>query len=70
MKSIQKNTKLRLIKLWPHARKQGREINQLWTVKSPCSECGEDIIWLQGKTKDDLWTIDNVFLKKHFEILQ
>lgn len=71
--NIKLGTKVRIVKLWPHARKQGHEIGQVWTILPPCNECGDDVIWLKGKfigqKKEDVWTIDEDFLKKHFEVI-
>jgi y4mF family transcriptional regulator len=39
-------SKVRLVKLWPHARKHGYEIGQTWTVGYYSRQDGLDTIWL------------------------
>ena len=62
-------TVLRLDRLWPHARKQGRENGQIYRVGYYCKSCGIKTIWLVDSTGDYNWTADLPFIKKHFSVL-
>jgi hypothetical protein len=65
---IKPGDKLRLVKLWPHAKKQGKNLGQIWEVIPYCTSCGKDVIWLKNvKKNNDEWTIDQDFLVKYFE---
>ena len=68
-KIIGPNSVLKIIKLWPYARKQGREIGQIWTVGYYCRHCGLDIIWLVNSAGEYVWTIEHDFLVQKFEVL-
>jgi len=67
---IPPKTVLRLSLLWPHARKQGREIGQIYRVGYYCRHCGPAVIWLVDSKGDYVWSVDLSFLKKHFEVLE
>ena len=62
-------TVLRLRKLWPHARKQGRETGQVYRVGYYCKDCGTDIVWLVNGKGEYGWTVDREFVDKYFEVL-
>ena len=63
-------TVLRLDRLWPHARKQGRDKGQIYRIGYYCKGCGTKTIWLVDSTGDYNWTADLPFIKKHFCILE
>lgn len=65
---IPPGTQLRLIRLWPHARRQGKENGQQWYVGEYSEMDGFDVIWLVDQEGDYVWTIDHEFLYKHFEV--
>lgn len=68
---VEPGDKIKLIKLWPHAKKQGKEIGQIWEIIPYCKSCGKDVIWLNNiKKKNNEWTIDQDFLNKHFEKIE
>jgi len=60
---------IRLVRLWPHARKQGRQLGQVWRVGYFCRCCGTGIIPLVDQHGAYSWTIDEPFLRRHFEIV-
>lgn len=62
-------TVLRLEKLWPHARKQGKEIGQIYRVGYYCKDCGKDTIWLVDAQGNYGWTVDFEFVKAHFKLI-
>ena len=61
---------LRLKKLWPHARKQGHEIGQIYRVGYYCKDCGTEDIWLVDKDGNYNWTVDLEFIEKFFEVVE
>lgn len=64
-------TWLRLKKLWPNARRQGREIGQTYIVNYYCRHCGPEVVWLYDPLHPKKqWTADAPFIRKHFEIVQ
>ncbi len=63
-------TVLRLRKLWPHARKQGHEVGQIYRVGYYCKHCGVGVIWLVDSDGNYNWTVDQEFIDKHFEVVQ
>lgn len=68
-KPIPPKTVLRLTKLWPHARKQGREIGQIYRVGYYCPHCGRDTIWLVDPNGIYNWTADREFVERFFEVI-
>ena len=68
-KPIKPLTVLRLVKLWPHVRRHGREIGQVYRVGYYCRHCGLDIVWLVDRDGNYNWTADHEFLDRFFEIL-
>lgn len=62
-------TLLRLIKLWPHARKQGREIGQLYRVGYYSRRDGLGIVWLVDAEGRYNWTAELPFIHQYFEIV-
>ena len=63
-------TTLRLRKLWPHARKKGREIGQVYRVGYYCKHCGRDVIWLVDSNGRYNWTVDHDFVTKFFDVVE
>ncbi len=61
---------VRLKKLWPHARKQGREIGQIFRIGYYCKDCGVDTVWLVDTGGEYSWTGDIEFLDEFFELLE
>ena len=68
-KILPPHTVLCLKKLWPHARKQGREKGQKYRVGYYCKSCGTDTIWLVDEKEKYGWTVDREFVDKFFEII-
>ena len=64
------NTLLRLERLWPHARRQGREIGQLYRVGYYSRQDGLDCVWLVDAKGGYSWTADHAFIAQHFEIVR
>lgn len=62
-------TSLRLRKLWPHARKQGREVGQFYRVGYYCRHCGPQTVWLVNEAGEYCWTVDWDFVARHFEVV-
>ncbi len=62
-------TVLRLARLWPHARRRGREIGQEYLVGYYCRCCGRDVIWLVGLDGKYGWTADRAFIDRHFDVV-
>ena len=69
---IYPKSKIKLIKLWPHARKQGHEVGEVHEVGYYYKGCGPNIIWLTkvGDSKKLQWTIEEPFLKKYFVVIE
>jgi len=63
-------TVLRLKKLWPHARKHGHAIGQIYRVGYYCKDCGVHTIWLVDNAGSYNWTVDQKFVDNFFEIVQ
>lgn len=62
-------TLLKLVKLWPHARKHGREIGQLYRVGYYSRRDGLEIVWLVDANGSYNWTAELPFIHQHFEIV-
>lgn len=63
-------TVLRLVRLWPHARKQGHEIGEIRRVGYYSRQDGTDVVWLVDNKGNYDWTADYDWIKKHFDILE
>ena len=63
-------TVLRLLRLWPHARKQGCEIGQIWRVGYYSRQDGDDTVWLVDQNGKYSWTANHDFISRHFEIVE
>lgn len=64
-------TRLRLRKLWPNARRQGREIGQTSIVNYYCRHCGPEVVYLfDPRHPKALWTATAPFVRNHFEIVE
>jgi hypothetical protein len=61
---------LRLVRLWPNARKQGTEIGQVWRVGYYSRRDGVETIWLVNNCGEYTWTVDEPFVRRHFEVLE
>ena len=68
-KPIPPRSVLRLIKLWPNARKQGHEIGEIWRVGYYSKQDGLDCIWLVNTEGVYDWTSDHDWLCRKFEVL-
>ena len=60
---------VRLIRLWPHARRRGREIGQTYRVGYYCRHCGPGVVWLVDRSGDYGWSVDGAFLDRYFEVV-
>lgn len=60
---------IRLVKLWPHARKRGFEIGQTWRIGYYSPQDGLDVVWLVDSHGDDGQTGDHAWIEKHFEVV-
>jgi hypothetical protein len=69
-KPLPPRTILRLTKLWPHARKQGRERGQIYRVGYYCRHCGPTIVWLVDRNGNYKWTAARQFIDRFFEIVE
>lgn len=67
---LRPRTVLRLAKLWPHARKQGREVGQIYRVGYCCKDCGSNVIWLVDEAGSYNWTADHQFVARFFEVIE
>ena len=67
---IRPKSLIRVAKLWPYARKKGHQIGEYWRVGYYSESDGADLIWLVDDEGNYRWTIDEGFLKKHFEIVE
>jgi hypothetical protein len=63
-------TVVKLIKLWPHARNQGKEIGQIYRIGYYCKDCGIDTVWLVDENGGYNWTADNEFIDRYFEVVE
>ena len=69
-RNLRPGTILRLVKLWPYARRRGYEVGQLFLVGAYCEFCGPNQIWLfdsRGKLRT---TADRSWLRAHFETVK
>lgn len=69
-KPLPPRTVLRLAKLWPHAREQGREIGQVYRVGYYCRGCGPGIVELVNAAGEYKWTADHEFIERYFELIE
>ena len=67
---LRPGTLLRLVRLWPHARKQGREIGQLYRVGYYSKMDGLDCVWLVDSSGRYDWTADHAFVSRHFHVIR
>lgn len=58
-----------LVKLWPHARKNGYEIGQTWRVGYYTPNDGLDVIWLVNSEGEYCETADHDWIEKHFQVI-
>jgi hypothetical protein len=70
IKTLRPRTILRIIRLWPHARKRGHEIGQLYRVGYYTPKHGLDSVWLVDSLGNYNWWADHAWIEKHFEIVQ
>jgi len=69
LKVIGPRSIVKLVKLWPHARKQGHEIGELRTVGYYSKQDGLDVIWLVDAAGKYNETSDHDFLARKYEIV-
>lgn len=63
-------TVLRLIRLFPHAKKKGHHIGEIRRVGYYSKNDGLDVIWLVDNSGEYNWTADHAWVMKHFEIIE
>jgi len=68
-KPLPPKTVLRLVKLWPHARKQGHEIGEIRRVGYYSKQDGLDCIWLVDDSGEYNWAVDHAWILDKFEII-
>ncbi len=61
---------VRLKKLWPHARKHGREVGQVYRLGYYCRHCGPTVVWLVDTNGEYNWTVDHDFIARFFEVVE
>jgi hypothetical protein len=61
-------TVLKLLKLWPNARKQGHEVGEIWRVGYYTKNDGLETIWLVDRHGSYCWTADREFIADKFSI--
>jgi hypothetical protein len=69
MKPLPPRTVLRLVKLWPHARKKGHDIGEIRRVGFYSEQDGLDCIWLVNDEGEYDWTADHRWVFDKFEIV-
>ena len=62
-------TVLRLIRLFPHAKKKGHHIGETRRVGYYSKKDGLDVIWLVDNSGEYTWTADHSWVMNHFEII-
>ena len=67
---LRPGTMLRLKRLWPNARKQGKEKDQVYRVGYYSRKDGLNRIWLVDAQGGYNWTADHEFVLRHFDILR
>jgi len=67
---IPPRTVLKLRRLWPHARRHGREVGQTYRVGYYCRSCGTETIWLVGADGRYNWTADRPFVSRFFDVVE
>lgn len=70
LKTIPPRSIVKLKKLWPHARKQGHEIGELWRIGYYSPQDGLDVVWLVDSAGNYDWTVDHEWLYSKFEVVQ
>lgn len=60
---------VRLSRLWPHARRQGHEIGEMWRIGYYSRQDGLDCIWLVNSEGEYKWTADHDWLERHFDLV-
>ena len=69
-KILPPRTVLKLVKLWPHARKHGHEKGDIHRVGYYCKKCGIETVWLVNHEGKYDWTADKEWIEKHFIIVE
>lgn len=54
---IYPKSKIKLIKLWPYARKKKHELGEVWRVGYYSKKDGLNVIWLVNENGEYNWTI-------------
>jgi len=60
---------VKLIRLWPHARRQGYEVGQTWRIGYYSRSDGLDVIWLVDAAGEYSQTGDHDWIEKYFEVI-
>ncbi len=60
---------VKLVRLWPHARKHGYEVGQTWRVGYYSRQDGLDVIWLVDAGGEYCQTAVHDWIEKHFEVI-
>lgn len=68
--SIRPKSVIRLVKLWPYARKQGHKVGELWRIGYYSKLDGANVIWLVDEEGSYQWTVDCKFIADHFVIIE
>ena len=64
------NSVVKLVRLWPHARKRGYELGQTWRVGYYSRQDGLDVVWLVDATGDYRQTADHDWIERHFQVVR
>lgn len=60
---------VRLSRLWPHARRKGHKIGEIWRIGYYSRQDGLDCIWLVNSEGEYHWPADHDWLEKHFDVV-
>jgi hypothetical protein len=63
------NSVVKLVRLWPHARKRGYELGQTWRIGYYSRQDGLDVVWLVDADGKYCHTGDHDWIEKHFDVL-
>jgi len=68
-RDLRPGTVLRLVKLWPHARRRGYEHGEVFVVGPYCSYCGPDLLYLFTPRGKLTTTATRNWARAHFTIV-
>jgi len=60
---------VKLVRLWPHARKRGYELGQTWRIGYYSPQDGLDVVWLVDAAGEYCQTGDRDWIEKHFAVI-